>query len=318
MPFLPEWIVAMGINDRDYYRDDPPRDAFVGGGGRESASAVKTLIILCVAVFFGQLFTSEPNPFGSLIGGVTAWGDLSWEHLRQFQIWRLVSYGFLHGNFQHLLFNMIGLWVFGRMVEGVVGARETAAFFLAAVVVSGLCQIGVAAASDRDIHMVGASGGIYGLTILAAFYFPRARMSLFMLPISIELRWLAAIYVLMDVTGVMGGARAVDGGASVAHLAHLGGAAFGACYHQFNWRISGGRFDLGKVWDAPRRAAQAALDRTVLKENPTVRLYEPPADDFEQQLDRILEKINREGKASLTAEENTFLEKASEHMRNRR
>ncbi len=308
----------MGINDRDYYRDDPPRDGLGGGAGSNSASAIKSLVIVCVVAYFVQLFTKDPDPFGGMHGGLTEWGYLSWESLRRLQIWRVLTYGFLHGNFQHILFNMLGLWLFGRMVEGVIGARETLAFFLVSVIVSGLCQIAVAAGSGNDVHMVGASGGIYALTILAAFYFPRARMSLFMLPISIELRWLAAVYVLMDVTGVMGGSRSLYGGASIAHLAHLGGAAFGACYHNFNWRISGGRFDLTTVWDAPRRAAKAVRDRSTSKETPQVRIYEPPEEEMKERLDAILEKLHREGKASLTPEENTFLEKASERMRNRR
>ena len=307
----------MGINDRDYYRDDSSGGSALGRATRQDG-AVKWLIIACVLTFLAQLFTQEPNSFGGLHGGVTSWGGLYWGGLKNFQIWRVVTYGFLHGNFQHLLFNMLGLWIFGRMVEGVLGSRETLAFFLMAVVVSGLCQVGVDVASDRSSFTVGASGGIYALTILAAFLFPRHPMYFFLLPIAIELRWLATIYVLLDVTGFLRGGSIADGGAAVAHLAHLGGAVFGAVYHNLGWRLWPSRFDLKDVWSAPRRAVSAARDRVLPSENPKVRIYEPPADDFEQQLDRILDKINREGKASLTSDETAFLDKASEHMRNRR
>lgn len=303
----------MGISNRDYYRESSS-----DGGGHFSAHSpdgmLKTLIVLCVVVFLGQVFTSTPNDFGILAGGLTSLFSLGDAELREFQLWRLITYGFCHGSVSHLVFNMLGLWIFGRMVEGVIGSRETLFFYLGGVVASGLCHVGASHWQGLNAGVVGASGGIYALTILAAFYYPRQRMYLFMLPIAIELRWMAMIYVLMD---LFGGFH--PGSSNVAHFAHLGGAAFGAIYHNFNWRFSGGRRNWGEIWSAPKRAAQAVKQSVGAGERPSVRLYAPPEDsELDRELDRILEKINREGKASLTPAENAFLLHASEQMRNRR
>jgi membrane associated rhomboid family serine protease len=304
----------MGIDNREYYREDGP--SFGGTSHRRDDSIIKTLIIANVLVFLAQAFTTQ-DPNGGLQGGVTELLALSAESLRQFQFWRVVTYGFCHGSISHLVFNMLGLWLFGRMAESVLGSRETMAFYLATIVVSGLAHVGVDFAQDRATLLMGASGGLWGLTIVSAFYYPHAKMFLFMLPIEIELRWMAAGYLLLDFFGL------ISGGGNISHLAHIGGAVFGACYFNLGFRFTGGRNSTSsEIWSAPGRVMAAAKKKVATVVNPPqVRIYEPPVDEFEKELDRILEKINREGRSSLTAQENEFLQKASakksEELRNR-
>ena len=95
---------------------------------------VKWLIIINVVVFVLQLLTRSPRS-----NGVTGWFELSGDAvLRHWEVWRLLTSAFCHSPAQitHLLFNMLGLWIFGNLVEGVYGAREFLRFYLTAAVVS--------------------------------------------------------------------------------------------------------------------------------------------------------------------------------------
>jgi membrane associated rhomboid family serine protease len=143
-----------------------------------------------------------------------------------FQPWQLVTYGFLHGDFMHLLFNGIGLWQFGSRVEQVLGTKRYLQFFFACVVGAGLCQLAVVTTmvgmGESAFPTVGASGGIFGILLAYAMFFPRERMIIIPIPVPISARTMVIIYgaisLLAGVTGTMQG---------VAHFAHLGGMVFG-------------------------------------------------------------------------------------------
>jgi hypothetical protein len=101
---------------------------------------------------------------------------------------------------------------------------------------------------------------------------------------------------------------ALQGGSDVAHVAHLGGAAFGVAYKYFGWRIL-------RPWPAlfgrGSRSWGAPLNR------PKVRIYEPNPENLDEQVDAILDKIHREGEASLTDRERSILKDASRRYKNR-
>ncbi len=150
--------------------------------------------------------------------------------LSTYEVWRLVTYGFLHSpkGYSHLLFNMYVLWLFGRMVEPIVGSKEFVVFYLLGVIASGTCHVLL-----ESSHVVGASGGVMAVVFLAVMTYPRARIY-FMLMIPMEFRFLAVLYVAADLAGI-----ANDTPSNVAHAAHLAGAAFGAAYKYFGWRFTG-------------------------------------------------------------------------------
>lgn len=307
----------MGINDRDYYRDDEPAEfryetRQVPAFGSAPSKLVLVLMAINIAVFVlnGSLGPIEALD-GQSLNGVL---KLSWSSLQRFELWRLVTHGFCHGSVGHIVFNMFGLWTFGRMAEAARGTRETAAFYLVALVVSGMTHSLLAGRNA----VIGASGAISAITILSAFYFGRQRMSLMLLPIVVELRWMAIGYVLMDAFGVAKG----EGG--IAYWSHLGGAAFAVAYHLLELRLMPGS---GRVnWESSSSGSASSLpwrereepSHSVPAERPNVRIYEPPTDTLEADLDRVLDKINREGRASLTAAENEILNRASERFRQRR
>lgn len=308
----------MGISNRDYYRDDDPRGPMQPSRGfRQDGWAVKWIIGVCIATYFLQSFTGQ-GMRGQLVGGITNLFSLDLPGLKSLQLWRVLTYGICHANLQHLLFNMIGVWVFGRMLEAVYGSKETLAFFGLAVGLSGLAQIAVSTASVVPVSVIGASGGVLGFVTLAAMNFPRVPMHLMFIPVPIELKWIAVGYVGLDLYQVAG-----NSGGNVANFAHLGGAAVGVLYFLSGIRLLRGGGNRFSTQSQSAFSVAGVFSKLKPKRKPDprrapeVKLYQPPTEQLERDVDRLLDKINREGKGSLTAEENEILMKASESYRNR-
>jgi membrane associated rhomboid family serine protease len=143
-----------------------------------------------------------------------------------FMPWQLLSYGFLHGSFMHLAFNMLALVMFGAPLEYTWGDRRYLTYFLVCVVGAGLCQLGVGswavAQGAQSYPTIGASGGVFGLLLAYGMLFPNQRVMLLIPPIPMKARTLVIVYGLFElgvgITGLQPG---------VAHFAHLGGMLFG-------------------------------------------------------------------------------------------
>ncbi len=186
------------------------------------------LIVANVAIFLlfsgtGDLLTSLALwPLGA--AQVTGVG---------FAPWQLVTYAFLHGSVLHLLFNMFALYMFGSAIELVFGSRRYLAYYLVCVVSAGLTQILVASMTGEFYPTVGASGGVFGLLLAYALYFPNNRVMLLFPPIPMPARVFVLLYAALEL--VMGVAGAQSG---VAHFAHLGGMVGGFLMLRY-WRGSG-------------------------------------------------------------------------------
>jgi membrane associated rhomboid family serine protease len=148
-----------------------------------------------------------------------------------FAVWQLVTYGFLHGSVVHLAFNMFALYMFGGAMELVVGPRRYLAYYLVCVIAAALVQLLVTAMLGGLYPTVGASGGVFGLLLAYAVYFPHNKVMLLFPPIPIPSRLFVVIYAVIElVLGVTGSQ------AGVAHFAHLGGL-FGGAAMLYYWRI---------------------------------------------------------------------------------
>lgn len=285
----------MGISNRDYIRDSDNRPGYASHLGENWA--IKYLLIANVVVFLmQQMFSNNPEQISNLL-------SLSTSDLKSFQLWRLVTYGFCHGSFQHIFFNMFVLWMFGRMVESIYGSREFLAFYLVGVVISGLCHVLLQVAEGGQAAVIGASGGVNAVVFLCAMHYPRMTVLLmFVIPVQF---WILAIgYALIDLFMMIR-----PGESMVAHAAHLGGAAFGVAYKHYGWRVlSWLQF---ANWRLPKRQKRP-------KPNPNIRAYQPPEDSLDNRVDELLAKINKHGEASLTDEERRILTEASKRYKDRR
>jgi len=184
--------------------------------------AVRAIIFSCVGIFFLQLFAG-----GYL---TSAFGMTPQAVVERVQIWRLGTYLFLHGDLGHILFNMLGVWMFGVDLERRWGTVAFTKYYFVAGVGAGFSQLVVSllpfqgAGLAYYIPTIGASGAVYGLILAWALLFPH-RQILFMLFIPMPARVFAFIYGAIAFFSALGAS-----GNGVAHVAHLGGMLFGWLY----------------------------------------------------------------------------------------
>jgi membrane associated rhomboid family serine protease len=177
--------------------------------------AVKSLIVANIVMFALQNLW----PDGTQI--LFALWPLQTIDGHSFHLWQIVTYAFLHstGNISHLLFNMLGLWMFGAEIERYVGPRRLLACYFASVLTAALTQLFVPMVFGAPPGpTIGASGGVFGLLLAYAFLFPRRKVVPLIPPIPMPAWLFATIYagveLFLGVTGTM---------SDVAHFAHLGG-----------------------------------------------------------------------------------------------
>lgn len=207
----------MGLADREYSRR-PYAQTTVAGAMR-MWSVTTWLIVINIAVYVAN----------DISGGQLAnWGYFSaTTAIYSLQLWRFITFQFLHASISHIFFNMLCLYFFGPMVESFLGPRRYLAFYLlcgmagaAAYLI--LWQIGILA-NGPDAQLVGASAGIFGVLVAGARIAPNATVMLLFPPIPMRLKVLAWILLGIAAYTVLVGGNNAGGQA-----AHLGGAALGA------------------------------------------------------------------------------------------
>jgi membrane associated rhomboid family serine protease len=150
-----------------------------------------------------------------------------------FEPWQLVTYAFLHGNWQHIFFNMFGLYMFGSGVEEYLGSRRFLLLYFASVLAAAFTQLIVVSSSGNGfpIPTLGASGGVFGLLLAFGWLFPRNRVTLLFPPIPMPAWVFVTLYGLVELgSGVFGTQK------GVAHFAHLGGMVGAFAVLQFSPR----------------------------------------------------------------------------------
>lgn len=282
----------MGLYDREYYREEQ------GNLSWNSLSLVGKLIALNIALYLVDLAS------GDWLFDRIALRAADWR--QPWMLWRTITYGFAHDPQQvwHVIFNMLGLYFFGREMESHYGPKEFLRFYLAAILVAGVAWMAREnlGGGVGDATLIGASGAILALVVLFAMHYPH-RQILLMGVIPVPAWLLAGLWVFIDLSNALRG----GGGGGVAYVAHLGGAAFGFLYYRFGWNL--GRF-----------APQGFDPKKLLKSRPKLRLHDPGVDEAElgRKVDAILDKINRQGESSLTKAERKTLEAASRKYQQRR
>jgi membrane associated rhomboid family serine protease len=191
----------------------------------------RALLLANVAMFFIEILG------GSGVLMYLALWPLGGTGAASFQFWQLVTYSFLHANFWHLFVNMFALYMFGGELERLWGNRRYLQLYFASVVAAAVTQLVYSSlAATEPYPTVGASGGVFGLLLAYAMYFPHRTIVLLIPPIPLPAWLFVTLYGLLElylgITGTQEG---------VAHLAHLGGM-LGAWLMILYWR---GRLPFG-------------------------------------------------------------------------
>jgi membrane associated rhomboid family serine protease len=178
--------------------------------------ATRALILINVAVY---LLQQVAGPF------TEQWFALWPLSSGQFHAWQLITYGFMHDprTFAHIFFNMFALFMFGGVLERYWGGRRLIFYYLVCVLTAGLTQLSVEVVSGVGEKTIGASGGVFGVLLAFAWYFPRQRLFVIPIPIPVPAWLLVTVYGFLELfLGVTGREQ------NVAHFAHLGGMLGGA------------------------------------------------------------------------------------------
>ncbi len=262
-------------------------------GLQKPGPAVKWLLIINIGVFFVQIF------MGRQMSALFAAVPYYW-----WQPWRYITFQFLHStqNPMHLGFNMIGLYFLGMYLERSWGAKRFLRFYLICGVVAGLTHVGLSQllAHNSRIPLVGASGGVFAVVIACAILFPHIRVIVLLFPMSI--RAAAILFFAMSSVGVLMGVRNALAGdnisGGISHAAHFGGAIAGAIW----------------IWLLPR-VGEAHRQRWEKRTEGAWKKGMQQRQVEQEKIDRILDKIQREGLNSLSSKEREMLRDATRNQR---
>jgi len=277
----------MVFQDRDYYGQRQTSGYGWGGGIPRIGlprltQMVKYLLMINIAVFFLQMMLpGRLEMVFALFSGPA---------MVVAQIWRLITFQFLHASLGHLFMNMLALYFLGPTLEGNWGSKRFLYFYLICGAVGGLVfLIGSQISSFFGGVLVGASGGILGLLVACAILFPHFVVFIFIFPVPIRLA--AVGFTLFYVLNVI--SKGYNAGGD---LCHLGGMATAFAWIMGRGYVSGLQRKFGAGSSGRKREQEARLQ------------YE---------VDRILAKVHEEGIQSLSRREKHILQKATEEKKQR-
>ncbi|ARV07979.1 rhomboid family intramembrane serine protease [Polaribacter sp. SA4-10] len=266
----------------------------------KKGTIVEKLIYINLAVFAATLlFSVFQGLYKGEINWLINWFSLDAEYAVFFtKPWTIISYGFLHDGFLHVLFNLITLYFIGNLFIEYFTQKQLLTFYLLGTFFGGilylLSQNYFPLFEGKSSVLVGASAGISGIFIGIATYIPNYQLNIRFIGF-VKLWHLAAIWILLDVLGIAGNNA---GG----HFAHLGGSVFGYLY--VNQSSNKGLNLFSKI---------SSLFKT--KRKPLKTVYKSPKKKQstkhtsinQQQIDVILDKISKSGYDTLTKSEKDFL-----------
>lgn len=212
--------------------------------------------------------------------------------------WSIISYGFLHADFLHILMNLLVLYFIGNLFIEYFTQKQLLSFYFLGTFFGGIFYIFsqnyFPLFEGRSSLLVGASAGISAIFIGITTYMPNYQLKLRFIGF-VKLWYLAAFWIALDVLGLIGGNA---GG----HFAHLGGALFGYIYVA---NYSNKSINLFQKIASIFTQKKSPL-KTVYKSNEKRKATETT--DFNQkQIDDILDKISKSGYDTLTKQEKEFL-----------
>lgn len=185
---------------------------------------VRNLIIINILVWLAQLFYDKQ-------WGLTLYIGLWPINTPYFEPWQLITHMFAHASYNaagqieffHIFFNMFSLYMFGRTLEYVWGAKRFLIFYLACGLGAAVMHLAMQQIMGGFSFAVGASGAIMGVFVAFGYLYPNTELMIMPIPVPIKAKWLMIFFVLVDLFAGFGRIA----GDRIAHFAHLGGAITG-------------------------------------------------------------------------------------------
>jgi len=260
---------------------------------------------------------------------------------QNFEIWQIITYMFMHGSFAHLFFNMFALWMFGSTLENTWGTNRFLIYYVVCGIGAGLIQLlviglqidslsqnispeiiqmikengaqllhegknyeGEMGALNRAMNSVtvGASGSVFGLLLAFGMMYPNSVIYIYFL-LPLKAKWFVIIYGALELFYGVAGTN--DG---IAHFAHLGGMLFG--FFLILYWNKGNRFFKLKIPVFKKKRNKKYTISSNYHYDPhylSDEEYNFQKKQNEEKINRILDKISKNGYDSLTQEEKEFL-----------
>ena len=315
----------MGIQDRDYYRDDEPSWWSTAAQSRVTYG----LIVLLVAVFVTQVLGSNPRRGDAALDAA----QFEYAAVTRGQVWRLVTSHFVHRRDALVLVGLTawGLYYFGSRVEAHYGSAEYATYLAATVLLVSAAKVLVAGLTgfEADVPTHGSLALLWGVLVLALGVSPRSQPILGLeVPTVVLLLLVMALALGMESEG-----RASASGLVGPPLA----VAWSLAYSKLDPRLAR-RLRVDRLFGAGRPARlkvfrtppESPRDRAGTSDQAAREILATPTratpaaatasldEQLEAKLDQVLEKVSRSGKDSLTSDEQNILRRASEIYKQRR
>lgn len=270
----------------------------------KNAGIVEQLIYTNLAVFllvfifntFGFLFKANTN---FLVNWLALPSDTN-----QFLIkpWTIITYGFLHTKFLHILFNLIGLFYIGHLFKEYFTSKQVLNFYIYGTIFGGILFIlsynffpVFSSSKDQNILM-GASAGVYAILVGIATYLPNYQFKIPLIGF-IKLWHIVALWIFLDIIQIP-----VNNAGG--HFAHLGGALFGFFYV---YTISNKKLNFMNPFKELFKKKEKKLKTVYNSGNKTPKGSYGYKSKNQREIDEVLEKIKKSGYDSLTQEEKDFL-----------
>jgi len=297
--------------------------------------AVKNLLIINAIMYLATVvFKTRGIDLAQMFG-------LHFFTAHNFEIWQIVTYMFMHGNFGHLFFNMFALWMFGAALENTWGTNRFLLYYMVCGIGAGFIQllviglqvhslsqiippdaiqmvyengyqllkedknfIGDMGVLNRAINSitVGASGSVFGLLLAFGMMFPNSVIYIYFL-FPLKAKWFVIFYGALELFFGITGTN--DG---IAHFAHLGGMLFGF-FLILHWN-KGNRFfkwNISLFKKKRRKKYTVSSNYFYDPQHLSDEEYNYQKKQKEEKINRILDKISNNGYESLTQDEKDFL-----------
>jgi len=219
------------------------------------------------------------------------------------QPWSIISYFFLHLNFTHILWNMLFLYWFGKIIQDNIGNNAVISLYVLGGIIGGLSYMAlfniIPYYENRisESLMLGASAGVFSIVAGSATLLPNYTFYLLFLG-PVRIKYIALFYILLsflDVTGSNAGGE----------IAHLGGAFIGYLFiRQLQNGINMGEGIINIINLFNRKKNKKEREETIINE-------EQKSDISQDEIDNILDKISESGYSSLSKKEKEKLFNAS-------
>ena len=233
------------------------------------------------------------------------------------ELWRYVTYMFIHVDFMHFFFNMLMLWMFGSEVAEWMGTRHFVSMYFFCGIFAALFSFFMCLLGLTNNPIIGASGALMGIFVAYYKFFPE-RMLLMFFIIPMKIKHAMWVMIALDIFFA-------NSGDMIAHFAHLGGVVAGFLYMALYQNSPNGSLlsGLSRLFSRNTdkfsgRSSSGSSYEGDNAEEPEVLEGEVFYVDEQKRMDDILRKVEREGIQSLTESEREFLLRAGDKLRRRR